>query len=235
MQEGAVLLSRFFPRRLKILLHQRLKSRGHVSFLVGLKSHPHLLDVGCGNSSPLRYKYLRPDMFYIGLDVENYNQSDLSLASADRYQVVGTEEFAAAIEAMEGQMDAVISSHNIEHTLEPQRVLRAMGRALKPGGRMYLSFPTEASVGFPSRAGTLNFHDDATHVNMPVFSEVCRTLRDLELEIEYADPRYRPVVLAAIGFLLEPVSRLLGRMIPFGATWAYYGFESILWVRKPPR
>lgn len=207
-----------------------LKSRGKMAFLMSLPPHAETLDVGCGNASPMKAKTLRPDIIYVGLDVGDYNQ-ERPEQFADSYQVVEPTRFAKAIEAFEGRMDAVISSHNIEHCDEPERVLSAMLKALKPGGKLYISFPCEESVNFPRRAGTLNFYDDETHHKVPVWSLVCNTIRSAKFQIEFSSKRYRPLLLTCLGLLLEPVCALSRRATM--ATWALYGFESVIWASRP--
>ena len=50
--------------------------RGRETFLKTVKHGSVVLDVGCGNNSPAYFKALRPDIYYIGLDVGDYNQHD---------------------------------------------------------------------------------------------------------------------------------------------------------------
>ncbi|WP_332826375.1 class I SAM-dependent methyltransferase [Ramlibacter sp.] len=223
------------PRPLALRCRQEaaswLRRRGKQAFLKSLPAGARVLDVGCGNNSPRDAKVLRPDIFYTGLDVGDYNQQD-SLRYADAYAVVPPADFAAAIAAHAGTMDAVVSSHNLEHCDDPAAVLRAMAAALRPRGQLFLAFPCEASVGFPRRRGSLNFFDDATHQAVPRWEPVVQALRAGGVTPVYATRRYRPVPLAAAGLLLEPVSRALGRNMPAGATWALYGFESIIWGRR---
>ena len=142
-------------------------TRGKTTFLKSLRENASVLDVGCGNNSPVNFKFLRPDFRYIGIDVGDYNQVFDPKSVADEYLVVAPNEFASAVERYEGVMDGVVSAHNLEHCNEPRRVLVAMANALKIGGRMYLSFPCERSVYFPKRAGCLNFYDDNTHTVAP--------------------------------------------------------------------
>lgn len=174
---------------------------------------------------------LRPDLAYTGLDVGDYRQED-SIRYADAYIVVPPAEFAGAIRAQEGRMDAVVSSHNLEHCDDPAAVLDAMVRALRPGGRLYLAFPCDASVRFPKRRGTLNFFDDATHKAPPGWERVLETLRARDVTLSFASCRYRPWLLAGLGLALEPLGWLLGRNMPAGSTWALYGFESVIWGRR---
>ena len=223
------------PRRLAMRCHQEvaswLRRRGKQAFLKSLPAGARVLDVGCGNNSPRDAKVLRPDIVYTGLDVGDYNQQD-SLRYADAYIVVPPAEFAAGIAAHAGTMDAVVSSHNLEHCDDPQAVLHAMAQALRPGGRLFLAFPCEASVGFPRRLGCLNFFDDASHQAVPRWDTVVQTLLANGVTLVYAARRYRPMLLAAAGLLLEPLARWRGRNMPAGTTWALYGFESIIWARR---
>lgn len=209
-----------------------LKPKGRVAFLASLPSKAVILDVGCGNDTPARVKSLLPDSTYIGLDVGDYNQSQQSLAVIDRYIVTSPEKFAQEIESLAGQVDAVISSHNIEHCNEPERTLKAMCQALRPDGRLFLAFPCEASAHFPHRQGTLNFFDDPTHQQIPDWQKIISVLGSENLMVEVSEPRYRPALLCLMGLLLEPFSMLLKRLMPMGSTWALYGFESMIWARK---
>ena len=208
-----------------------LKPRGKLAFLMRLPLHSPVLDVGCGNNSPREFKMLRPDFFYTGLDVGDYNQ-DGAIEFADAYVVTPAQQFAASLRGFQGQMGAVVSAHNLEHCDEPEAVLHAMLEAVKPGGRIYLSFPCEESVGFPSRRGCLNFHDDNTHKTVPRWDEILATVRAQGWVIDYACTRYRPWVLATVGFCLEPIAAITGRNLPGGIGWALYGFESIIWARR---
>ncbi len=206
------------------------KPRGISAFLDTLPPGARLLDAGCGNASPRRIKTRRPDLHYIGLDVGDYNQ-DAPEAYADRYIVVPPEGFAAEIEGLAGQLDGVISSHNIEHCDDPQAVLVAMCRALRPGGRLYMAFPSAASLGFPRRAGSLNFFDDSTHRTLPDYAAITATIRHEGLTLDFATPRDRPLPQALLGLLLEPLSRARGRTMP--GTWQLYGFEAVIWASRP--
>lgn len=210
-------------------------ARGKGGFLKGLPQGAALLDVGCGNGSPHWFKMKRPDLYYVGLDVGDYRQVGKPSEVADEYIVVAPDQFAGAIEGMVGRFDAIVSSHNIEHCAEPPRVLKAMMAALKPGGILYLSTPCMASAKFPRREGTLNFYDDPTHVEPVDFQLMLTTCRSNGGEAEYACERYRPFRLAIKGLLTEPYYSLKKKVAFDGATWALYGFESILWIRKRAR
>jgi SAM-dependent methyltransferase len=224
-------LERPLAMRCRHALVTWLRPRGKLAFLKSLPPGARVLDVGCGNNSPRDAKVLRPDLVYTGLDVGDYNQQD-SIRYADAYMVVMPADFASATAAHDGQMDAVISAHNLEHCDDPAAVLQAMAVALRPGGQLFLAFPCEESVRFPRRRGCLNFYDDATHKAVPRWDAVVDTLRSRGVQLVYSRRRYRPGLLAAVGLLLEPLAWLLRRNMPAGSTWAFYGFETIIWGRR---
>jgi SAM-dependent methyltransferase len=187
----------------RVRLDVILRPFGKLSFINSLPKNSRILDVGCGSNSPEWAKTARPDCYYVGLDIGDYAQTESSKAAADEYVYSTPEAFAGAVESMQ-DFDAVISSHNLEHCNEPQRVLRAMAHSLRSGGRMYLSFPCEASTAFPPRAGCLNFFDDATHTQPPEWRAVLEALTDAGMKITHQEQRSRPPIPAAIGLALEP-------------------------------
>ena len=214
---------------IRLLVHRLLRPKGKVSFLESVPLKGKLLDVGCGNESPLNTKLQRPDIVYYGLDVGDYNQQ-VPGRHADRYILTAPENFASEIEGMKNTFDAVVSSQNIEHCNEPERVLAAMLQSLKAGGVLYLSFPCEASTAFPTRYGTLNFYDDLSHVNMPNFDRIVDTIIANGFRIEFMARRYRPFLGFLLGLLLEPFGRMLKRNMPYAASWMLYGYESVIWA-----
>lgn len=206
--------------------------QGKGNFVKSLPRNGRILDVGCGNNSPAWVKWLRPDLYYIGVDIGDYNQSADPRGTADEYVTCSADDFAQTIEQYGGRMDGVLSAHNLEHCNEPERVLNAMADALAPGGRLFLSFPCEASVRFPKRAGCLNFFDDGTHKAPPSWRGTVETLRAKGCDISFQARRYRPMPLLLKGLVLEPWSAYRRRVVKGGATWALYGFESVIWATK---
>jgi SAM-dependent methyltransferase len=206
--------------------------RGKGTFIRSLPMGARLLDVGCGNGSPVYVKWAKPDLYYIGLDVGDYRQTADPVKVANEYHVVAPDSFAEAIRGFSGTIDAVVSSHNLEHCDDRRAVLQAMVSALKPGGRMYLSFPCEASAHFPRRAGCLNFYDDATHKRLIPWREIVEDMGSLGMDFEFRAQRYRPFGIALIGLICEPLSALRREVMSNGSTWALYGFESVIWARR---
>lgn len=199
-------------------------------FLRSLRSEKGvILDVGCGNNGPIYTKSILSNWFYIGIDVQDYNQSGQEVA--DRYTIVDAEEFSSEVGKYSNFCDAVVSTHNLEHCNDREGVLVAMAKALRIGGKLLITFPTENSVKFPSRAGCLNYFDDATHKkDPPNFSWVVSTLRDSGLHIIYATTHYQPPLSWILGLQNEEQS--IREMSIKEGTWALWGFETIIWAER---
>lgn len=222
----------FLMERLKFIFSLLFYPRGKRGFLKFIPRNGKLLDVGCGNSSPLKIKSQRPDIFYVGLDVGDYNQKINPNIYADQYKIVPPEVFAEEIVKFSGKFDAVISSHNIEHCYDQENVLCAMLSLVKDNGVLYLSFPSEESVYFPKRRNTLNFYDDPSHTCPVNYQKVLKIITDNNFKIDFCVKRYRPFFFWFLGLILEPFARLLKRNIPFAITGAFYGFETIIWASR---
>lgn len=191
-----------------------------------------ILDVGCGNGSPKYVKTIINKGYYVGIDVGDYCQTEETKKYADEYHLVKSELFAEKIEEYKEAFDVVISSHNLEHCDEPYRVLVAMIKALKKGGKLYLAFPSEESQYFleKGRIGCLNFYDDSSHQNVPDWEKINAILEKERMKIVFRTKNNRPFLMSMIGELNEAKSKELKTVLT--GTWEYYGFESILWSRK---
>ncbi|HVZ07365.1 MAG TPA: methyltransferase domain-containing protein [Rhodopila sp.] len=83
--------------------------------------------------------------------------------------------------------DAALLSHIVEHVRDPALLLAWIGSRLAIGGRIYIEWPSEASVRLPRREALLpfgvdlmisNFFDDATHRRPVTMEELRIALRD---------------------------------------------------------
>ena len=205
--------------------------RGRNSFIELLPPAARVLDVGCGHDSPRAFKELRPDLHYVGIDVGDCRQPVDPRSVADEFVVVEPEDFRAGIERLGQRFDGVVSAHNLEHCYDQDGVVSTMCRVLVPGGKLFLAFPSAASLGFPSRAGCLNFRDDPTHNVVPDLARVQELLAEEGMQVDFVASQYRPPLKAALGLAIEPLSARRKKVMP--GTWALYGFESVLWATKP--
>ena len=72
-------------KKLKIFILCILKPNGKINFLKKMNQTSTILDVGCGNNSPLITKTILPKSFYVGIDIENHNQNVNPNDLADLY------------------------------------------------------------------------------------------------------------------------------------------------------
>ena len=217
-------------QKLKTYIRRKADRYSKKCFIEQLPANAKLLDIGCGNNSPYHTKLLRHDLFYIGLDITDYNQEVNPHSHSDRYIVVPAEKFISEIDKFNNSVDAIISSHNIEHCDNQTQMLQSMAGALKIGGTIFISFPCEKSWTFPSRKGTLNFFDDPTHKHIPSFDNIVSILKENNIALNVSIKRHRPIYHFIRGLIKEPLS--IWRKQVMGGTWALYGFESIIWGRR---
>lgn len=116
-------------KKLKHYLRSRIisiiGSKHQASFILKLPKKAKVLDIGCGPKSPERAKIIRPDIYYVRIDIsEGYNE--LSATVADEYIPTSGEDFADTIDSLPNDFDAVISSHNLEHCNYPMKTLDAI-------------------------------------------------------------------------------------------------------------
>lgn len=206
-----------------------LRPNGRVHFLSQLSKESRILDVGCGNNSPFQVKSVLPNSNYTGIDIGDYNQTKPN--RADNYILTSPEMFADTVAKFDEVFDAVISSHNLEHCNDRYATFEAMLGATCVGGRIYLSFPSERSVDFPPRAGTLNYFDDPTHKGQPPeFDRLLALAKQRGFETLFATPGNQSAAMRLLGWVSEPISRLRKRVLR--GTWEYYGFEAIIVLER---
>jgi SAM-dependent methyltransferase len=192
-----------------------------------------LLDVGAGNHSASLAKRWFPPCYYAGIDRERgYNNDAADFAAMDEFFELDLTQLR--FEAIPNRSyDVLMLAHVIEHLANGDQVLRGLVEKLRPGGIAYVEFPGPRSLTLPSKRGTLNFHDDATHVRVFTAAEVASILRDCGLDILRAGTRRDP-----LGILLTPVhawkSKRVHGYVPGGVFWDLFGFADQVLARRPP-
>ena len=218
---------RFNILKIKTILKLFLRPNGKVDFLNSIPKNSFILDVGCGNNSPLMVKSFLPNCYYVGIDVDNYNNDYDVDQVADEYILSDPNDFVKSLESINSNFDAIISSHNIEHCNDRIGVLNAMIDKLNLGGKLYLSFPSKDSINFPKRIGCLNYYDDPTHKDLPPdFDLILEILRDKNLRIVFSKKSYKPFLLSCIGIFSNLISYLTKRV--YIGMYEIWGFESII-------
>jgi SAM-dependent methyltransferase len=187
-----------------------------------------ILDIGCGNNSPSVTKRWFPGCHYTGADIQRYNLSGADDAAMDAFYLLGTDGSGYGA-IPDGSFDLVILNHVLEHMREPEPALAALCTKLKPGGLIWIAFPSLRSLGLPSSEDeTLQFCDDPTHVYVPDVREVANVLLANGVDVLHAG-RSREGLLTTLGDGFKLLKRLLkkvftGRFSGRGM-WYVLGFE----------
>ena len=77
--------TRPLKERVKSFGAAAIRERRRHDFLVELVEGADVFDIGCGNDSPYKFKAVRSDIRYVGLDVVDYNQEHEPTEYADEY------------------------------------------------------------------------------------------------------------------------------------------------------
>jgi len=191
-----------------------------------------LLDVGAGNHSASQAKRWFPNCHYAGIDRERgYNNDAADFAAMDEFFELDLTTLRFEV-IPDGAYDALMLAHVIEHLPNGDQVLRALAPKLRPGGIAYVEFPGPQSLTLPSKKGTLNFRDDATHVRVFSAAEVAGILRGCGLRILEAGTRRDP-----LGILLLPLhawnAKRAHGYVPGGVFWDLFGFADQVLAERP--
>ena len=192
-----------------------------------------LLDVGCGNHSPSITKKYFPQCEYHGIDRDRYNVNDKDMAMIDRFYRIDLDA-EPLVEIPDAYFDAVMVSHVLEHLQNPISLVEQLCRKIRPGGVLYLEFPSLKSLALPSREGTLQFCDDSTHVHLPNPYEIANALFKSKLKIVKGGTRRDPIrfVAAPLFFLQNGIRRILGKKPRSKGLWDFYGFAYYIYAVK---
>lgn len=185
-----------------------------------------ILDIGCGNDSPSITKHWLPGVHYSGADIQRYNNSDAAMAAMDKFYLLGAD--GSGYDAIpDGSFDYVIVHHVIEHMAAPLPILATLCAKLKPGGYIWVAFPSLRSLAFPSAKGTLQFCDDDTHVYLPDIREVANILLANQVKVLHAG-KSRDLPRALVGAAVLPwalLRKLLTGKLSAKGLWHILGFE----------
>jgi 2-polyprenyl-3-methyl-5-hydroxy-6-metoxy-1,4-benzoquinol methylase len=185
-----------------------------------------ILDVGCGNNSPSTTKRWFPGCHYSGADIESYNLTDEDSRAMDDFYPLGPDGSGYSA-VPNDSYDFVILHHVLEHMRDPTTTLSTICSKLKPGGYIWIAFPSLRSLSLPSAEGTLQFCDDPTHIYVPHIREVSNVLLTSGVRVLHAG-RSRDLVRELIGAVLLPWALLkrgaTGKLSSRGL-WYILGFE----------
>lgn len=191
-----------------------------------------ILDIGCGNHSPTRTKRWFPNSIYHGVDRELYNNDPADLDAMEKFYCVDLDAGHSQLEQIpDDTFDVIIMAHVIEHLDNGLDIISQLAPKLRQGGRFYIEYPGERSLGLPSMRGTLNFCDDLTHRRVYRISEIANVLLGAGCRIVRAGvrrDRFR-IFVAPFNFLYHLIRD--GR--PAASTlWDATGFAEYVYAER---
>lgn len=185
-----------------------------------------ILDIGCGNNSPTTTKHWFPGCHYSGADIQRYNNTAEDLHAIDDFYLLGIDG-SGYTAIPDSHYDFIILHHVIEHMPAPVPILEMICTKLKPGGFIWIAFPSLRSLSLPSADGCLQFCDDPTHVYIPDVREVSNLLLTKGIRVLHGG-RSEDFIRTIIGAVVLPLAFLrravTGRLSAQGL-WYILGFE----------
>lgn len=190
-----------------------------------------LLDVGAGNHSASKIKSYFPNCTYYGVDMDkatNYSDSDFNQMK-QFYELDLTQLDYSTIP--NNFFDYINMAHVIEHLHNGDKVLPLLLAKLKKGGYFYIEYPGKKSLTLPSMHGTLNFHDDPTHVRVYSVPELTTIFTQNNCQILSSGTRRNWYYILATPFRI-PLSLFQIGKIRANIFWDILGFAEYLYIRK---
>lgn len=194
-----------------------------------------ILDVGCGNHSPSITKYWYPECEYHGIDITpEYSNDEQDRRMMDRFYLMDLNDSDLS-ELEDNYYDAIVFAQVIEHLKDGAGKLAVLIRKLKPGGYIYVDFPSRRSMSLPHAKNTLNFFDDPTHVRFVDIVEVVNTLIANDVRVISAGTlrEWKRVSIGIFSLPFQLVTYLMSGQMDGRAMAHLLGFTSYVYgVRK---
>jgi len=190
-----------------------------------------LLDVGAGNHSASKTKKLFPQCDYYGIDLNrhfNNDENDFAVMKAFYEMDVTLLQFNII---PDDHFDFIRMTHVIEHLNNGDEVIKNLLPKLKKEGFIYIEYPGQRSTKLPSMNGTMNFHDDPTHVRIYSVKELTGLLKNNNCSILSSGTRRNWVFLMAMPFRI--IGNLLkGKKPQANMFWDLLGFAEFVYAKK---
>lgn len=199
---------------------------------------PQVLDIGCGNHSPVRTKQALAGCTYHGVDRGRWNSNAADRAACDRYFQVDLNAPAALQALPLAFYDLVVMSHVLEHLEHPADVLRGVHALIKPGGTLYVELPSARSLRLPCALngwgpvrGCLNYRDDTTHLAPPDIAALRAVLSEAGFRV--SPLRYARLIRKILFMpLISVVCLVVKGFIPASVLWDATGFSVYMTARR---
>ncbi len=126
-------------------IRSRLEARRLLRYCTGVPADARILDIGCGDGFHLKLlrKFGKPGWSLEGVDVDAR-----AVEIASRHGATIHQGAVEDIDLGENRYDVVYTIQTLEHVAHPDRMLAAIHRLLKPGGRLVVVTDNTDSVDF---------------------------------------------------------------------------------------
>ena len=190
-----------------------------------------LLDVGCGNHSPSKTKFIFPDCIYYGLDLDKtYNNDEKDFEVTEKFYELDLTKLDFSI-IPDNYFDFIRMTHVIEHLHNGDEVLKGLLKKLKSGGFFYIEYPGKKSLKLPSMHGTLNFNDDPTHVRMYSIPELKKIFEESNCAVLKSGTRRNIWNILAMPARIC-LSLIKQKKLEANIFWDVTGFAEYLYAKK---
>ncbi len=190
-----------------------------------------LLDVGSGNHSPTKTTALFPNCEYHGMDQTldyGYSEQDKAIMKGFYDNDLTKLDFDSIPDQY---FDFIMMAHIIEHLHNGDAVITRLAKKLKPGGHIYIEYPGHKSTHLPSMRGSLNFHDDPTHVRVYSVPELSALLSKEDFRILSSGTRRSwPYVFATPARAV--ISLFKHKYVAGNVFWDLLGFAEYVYAQK---
>ena len=190
-----------------------------------------LLDIGAGNHSASKSKWIFPNCSYFGVDLnKNYNNDDKDFAAMDGFYQMDLTKLNFQ-EIPTNFFDAMCMVHVIEHLYNGDLVIENLLSKLKSGGHIYIEYPGLRSTKLPSMHGSLNFYDDSSHVRIYSVEEIEQLLTRHHFTIINKGTRRNIYYLLSMPFRIVG-HWLKGKKLKGNIFWDLLGFAEFVEAKK---
>ena len=195
------------------------------------KDDLNILDVGAGSHSPTITKKWLPNCHYSGIDIsKSYDNDEEDFKAMDEFFEMDLTKLEFG-NIPDNKYDLIVMSHVIEHLHNGDKVISGLLSKLKKGGIIYIEFPSERSVNFPSMRETLNFYDDKTHCRIYTVKEVSSLLTENKMMILAGGVKRQwiNILVMPVKIIIQLVTKGYVRA---GVFWDLYGFAEYVIAQK---
>lgn len=194
--------------------------------------HPvRIVDAGVGPKDAINARRVFTTCWFEGINIADLPAGSPERRAFDRYHLVDLNQSDLSF-VPDGGFDYVICSHTIEHLDDGIALVGRLCTKLRPGGRLYLEWPSVESQGFPLRGFGLNFFDNPMHKQTFSVEAVASVVRENGLEIGYAGRR-RVVARMVLAPVLVAYHALRARRLALYDLWDILGSCYAVHARKP--